>query len=172
MLGKPLSPRHRRAPAAAVLPNTTRRKLPSRGPKRTCKPESMAERAWLRCKRSVTRLLRLPTPSTQKRRPRFLTSGKASMDEITRRFLVTGKVQGVYFRHSARIEAKRLKVSGLARNLSDGSVEVVARGSRAAVEALRQWLHRGPAAAQVESVREEDASEAQRSGIPTEFEVF
>jgi acylphosphatase len=94
------------------------------------------------------------------------------MEEITRRFLVTGKVQGVYFRHSARTEAKRLKVRGLARNLSDGSVEVVACGSSAAVEALRQWLHRGPAAARVDSVSERDPAEAQLPEIPAEFEVF
>jgi acylphosphatase len=94
------------------------------------------------------------------------------MDEIARRFLVTGKVQGVYFRHSARNEAKRLKVRGLARNISDGSVEVIAQGSSEAVEALRQWLHRGPAAARVDSVSERDLPELQRMEIPAEFDVF
>jgi acylphosphatase len=94
------------------------------------------------------------------------------MDEITRRFRVTGRVQGVYFRHSARTEAKRLKVRGIARNLSDGSVEVVARGSPASVEALRQWLHRGPPAARVDVVSEQDSAEAQRLEIPADFEVF
>jgi len=49
---------------------------------------------------------RSPTPSTLKRRPPFLTSGN-SMDEVIRRFLVMGKVQGVYFRHSGVFEAKR-----------------------------------------------------------------
>ncbi|MDP9090650.1 MAG: acylphosphatase [Pseudomonadota bacterium] len=93
------------------------------------------------------------------------------MEEITRRFLVTGKVQGVYFRHSARIEAKRLHLRGLARNLSDGSVEVVARGSPAAVEVLRQWLHRGPPAARVDSVRDAPA-DADRREIPAEFTVI
>jgi acylphosphatase len=94
------------------------------------------------------------------------------MDEISRRFLVTGKVQGVYFRHSARNEAKRLNVRGLARNLSDGSVEVLAQGSRAAVEALSQWLHRGPAAARVDSVSEQDLPTLQRMEIPADFEVY
>lgn len=93
------------------------------------------------------------------------------MEEITRRFLVTGKVQGVYFRHSARAEAKRLHLHGLARNLSDGSVEVVARGSPAAVEALRLWLHRGPPAARVDAVSDEPA-DADRREIPAEFAVF
>jgi acylphosphatase len=95
-----------------------------------------------------------------------------SMDEVVRRFLVMGKVQGVYFRHSARLEAKRLGVRGLARNLPDGSVEVLAQGSQSSVDALRQWLNRGPARARVETVRESDAAEHDRREIPAEFEVF
>ena len=94
------------------------------------------------------------------------------MDEVIRRFLVMGKVQGVYFRHSARLEAKRLGVRGLARNLPDGSVEVLAQGSQSSVDALRQWLHRGPAHARVDTVRESDAAESQCREIPAEFEVF
>ncbi len=94
------------------------------------------------------------------------------MDEVIRRFLVMGKVQGVYFRHSARLEAKRLGVRGLARNLPDGSVEVLAQGSQSSVDALRQWLHRGPAGARVEMVREFDAAEHERMEVPAGFEVF
>jgi acylphosphatase len=93
------------------------------------------------------------------------------MGEITRRFLVMGKVQGVFFRHSARLEASRLGLKGLARNLPDGSVEVVAQGSAAAVEALHQWLRCGPAQARVEEVRETDATDL-KSGIPDSFTVF
>ena len=93
------------------------------------------------------------------------------MDEITRRFLVTGRVQGVFFRQSTRLEANRLRLKGLARNLPDGSVEVVAQGSAAAVEALHQWLRRGPAQARVEDVREIDSAEL-GSGIPEGFSVF
>jgi acylphosphatase len=94
------------------------------------------------------------------------------MDEVIRRFLVVGKVQGVYFRHSARLEADRLKLRGLARNLPDGSVEVLAQGIPSAVEALHQWLHRGPAHARVEAVRECDAGEKLQAQIPAGFEVF
>jgi acylphosphatase len=94
------------------------------------------------------------------------------MDEVIRRFLVMGKVQGVYFRHSTRLEAKRLGVRGLARNLPDGSVEVLAQGSQSSVDALRQWLNRGPAHARVETVREFAAAEHDRMEIPAEFEVF
>jgi acylphosphatase len=92
------------------------------------------------------------------------------LDEVTRRFLVFGKVQGVYFRHSARLEAKRLLVRGIARNLPDGSVEVLARGRASAVDELRTWLQRGPAQARVEEVRETLSEEA--VSIPKGFEVF
>jgi acylphosphatase len=92
------------------------------------------------------------------------------MDEITR-FLVIGKVQGVFFRRSARFEAERCGVRGLARNLPDGSVEVLAQGSAAAVEALRQWLWRGPAGARVAAVHEQ-ALDAAHTPIPTGFEVL
>jgi acylphosphatase len=76
------------------------------------------------------------------------------LDKVIRRFLVFGKVQGVFFRHSARLEAQRLAIHGVARNLPDGSVEVLARGAGPAIEELRLWLHRGPPEAQVTEVRE------------------
>jgi acylphosphatase len=65
-------------------------------------------------------------------------------------------VQGVYFRHSTRLEAERLGIQGVARNLPDGSVEVIAFGAVAEVESLHQWLHRGPKSARVAAVRELD----------------
>jgi len=74
----------------------------------------------------------------------------------SRRFLVKGKVQGVYFRHSTRLEAERLGLAGVARNLEDGSVEVVAHGDATALASLREWLHQGPAMARVAAVEEFD----------------
>ena len=68
------------------------------------------------------------------------------------RFLVSGKVQGVFFRASARNEALRLGVHGHARNLSDGRVEVIASGSAEALHQLEQWLWQGPPAARVDEV--------------------
>ena len=92
------------------------------------------------------------------------------LGEVMRRFRVTGKVQGVYFRHSARLEAERLSVRGHARNLPDGSVEVVAHGASSAVEELRLWLQRGPRMARVEAVLELDL---EREGpAPIRFETF
>jgi acylphosphatase len=93
------------------------------------------------------------------------------MDEVVRRFLVIGKVQGVFFRHSARLEAKRLNIRGLARNLPDGSVEVLAQGSFPAVAAMHDWLQRGPVQARVEAVHESEAAD-RKNEIPAGFEVF
>ncbi|HVT33878.1 MAG TPA: acylphosphatase [Rhodanobacteraceae bacterium] len=73
----------------------------------------------------------------------------------TARFLVTGRVQGVFFRASTRAEALRLGVAGIARNLEDGRVEVVATGPEAALDALERWLSCGPPAARVEGVSRE-----------------
>jgi acylphosphatase len=60
----------------------------------------------------------------------------------------------VYFRHSTRLEAERLRLSGVARNLPDGTVEVVAHGTPESVQHLREWLRRGPSGARVAAVQE------------------
>jgi acylphosphatase len=69
------------------------------------------------------------------------------------RFIVSGKVQGVFFRASTARQAIRLGVRGHALNRPDGCVEVLALGPAPAVEELRQWLHRGPPSARVEQVQ-------------------
>jgi acylphosphatase len=91
------------------------------------------------------------------------------LDSVVRRFLVFGKVQGVYFRHSTRLEARRLDIRGIARNLPDGSVEVLAQGGAAAVEELQRWLRHGPPDARVVEVRESAPDGAQL--IPKGFEI-
>jgi acylphosphatase len=68
------------------------------------------------------------------------------------RFQVRGRVQGVGFRWFVLREAQRLRVVGFVSNLPDGSVEVVARGSAEAIDALGLALARGPALARVDSV--------------------
>ncbi len=69
------------------------------------------------------------------------------------RFLVSGRVQGVFFRASAADEARRLGLRGRAVNLADGRVEVLAFGPAAAVAELAAWLERGPRMATVTDVR-------------------
>ena len=83
------------------------------------------------------------------------------------RFIVTGKVQGVFFRASARERALRLGLTGHAKNLDDGSVEVVASGTREALDELDAWLHHGPPAARVEDVRREALQDQSWRGFET-----
>ena len=83
------------------------------------------------------------------------------------RFIVTGKVQGVFFRAATRERALRLGLTGHAKNLANGNVEVVASGSREAVDELDAWLHHGPPAASVENVRRETLPEQSWRGFKT-----
>jgi acylphosphatase len=81
------------------------------------------------------------------------------------KFVVSGKVQGVFFRASARTQAQELGLSGYAKNLPNGDVEVLASGTDAALDALERWLHVGPPAAQVARVLRATIEIAQASGF-------
>lgn len=82
-----------------------------------------------------------------------------------RRFVVRGRVQGVGFRWFVEREAHILGVAGWVRNNADGSVEVLAMGTRDQLSGLRSRLREGPRAARVDEVQE---SEARRvSGLNT-----
>ena len=76
--------------------------------------------------------------------------------DICKRFIVSGRVQGVWYRGSAQQQAQNLGVKGYARNLADGSVEVIACGSGDSIEQLRNWLQQGPDNAKVSTVLAED----------------
>lgn len=65
---------------------------------------------------------------------------------------VSGRVQGVWFRATTQQQAQRLALTGSARNLPDGSVEVMACGEAAALEVLHDWLWQGPELARVTEV--------------------
>lgn len=85
----------------------------------------------------------------------------------TVKFLVSGRVQGVFYRASAREQARALGVCGHAKNRSDGRVEVLASGSAEALDALERWLRQGPPAADVEAVAREDLPEQDLQGFHT-----
>ncbi len=74
-----------------------------------------------------------------------------------RRFVVRGRVQGVGFRWFVEREAHILGVTGWVRNRSDGTVEVLAVGTRDQLSGLRSRLREGPRAARVDDVEESDA---------------
>ncbi len=65
---------------------------------------------------------------------------------------IIGRVQGVYFRASTKEKADALAIKGWVKNISDGSVEIVASGSRQSVEEFVQWCHKGPRGASVSRV--------------------
>lgn len=85
------------------------------------------------------------------------------------RFLVYGHVQGVGFRWWVWRQATRLGVDGLARNLRDGSVEVIAEGSGSGLAELERLLAQGPPAAAVERV--EKSQVPHEVPIPKGFDI-
>ena len=83
------------------------------------------------------------------------------------RFVVSGTVQGVFYRASARAQALSLGIVGHAKNRADGGVEVLASGSAAALDALERWLRQGPPAARVDAVSREDLPQQELHGFHT-----
>ena len=99
-----------------------------------------------------------------------MTMGDDEVDaDVCRRCLISGRVQGVFFRASTQEQAQQLGVRGWAKNLSDGRVEVVACGTPDAVEALCEWLRHGPPLAEVTSlaIHQETPGEITVSGFST-----
>jgi len=72
-----------------------------------------------------------------------------------RRFFVSGKVQGVFYRASTVRVAEQFKLRGFTRNLPDGRVEVLAVGDVASLAALLNWLQQGPPLSKVTEVTEQ-----------------
>ena len=75
---------------------------------------------------------------------------------VNRAFVVSGRVQGVFFRENTKKKSVKLGLQGSATNLSDGTVQVCLRGENNQIDLLERWLHVGPELAKVESVIEVD----------------
>lgn len=88
---------------------------------------------------------------------------------MRRRFIVRGRVQGVFFRAATVERARELGLRGYARNLADGTVEVEAEGPEEALLALEHWLWRGPPLAKVEAVEVHAPSE---QPLPPSFAIL
>lgn len=88
------------------------------------------------------------------------------MADVTKRLVVSGRVQGVGFRYSMFYAAKNHGVRGWVRNRRDGTVESVAQGEPTAVEAFIAWAHHGPDLADVDHVEVADAE-----GEFSDFEI-
>lgn len=100
-------------------------------------------------------------------------------DFITQKAIVTGKVQGVFYRATTRQQALDLGLTGYAKNLPDGSVEVMACGLEAQVQSLMDWLWQGPERSQVDSVTlissdntSDSASNSASTNTDNEFQVL
>jgi acylphosphatase len=85
---------------------------------------------------------------------------------VCRLFLVSGRVQGVFYRATAARKARELGVTGHAVNRPDGRVEVLACGSEDAVRAFGEWLWVGSSGSKVTAVEASDAAPAQ---LPRDF---
>ena len=90
---------------------------------------------------------------------------------VARQFVVTGHVQGVYFRASTKQQAEAMGISGYARNLDNGGVEVLAVGSAEAVERLGNWLWKGSLNAQVADVAALAVALEILNPVPTAFSI-
>lgn len=89
---------------------------------------------------------------------------------MTRRvnIIVSGKVQGVYFRAATQKQAQKLGVTGWVRNLATGEVEIHALGTRSAIEEMIRWSHKGSTFARVKQVQ---VTELTGGEVFTNFEV-
>ena len=72
--------------------------------------------------------------------------------------IISGKVQGVFFRDSARKQAQALKLTGWAKNTKDGNVELIACGARDHIMEFSNWLWQGPDTAEVSNVHWEEVA--------------
>jgi acylphosphatase len=88
-------------------------------------------------------------------------------DRIARRVVVSGRVQGVFFRDSCREEAQAVGADGWVRNTPEGTVEAWFEGPRGTVDQLVEWCRSGPRRADVDGVdvHEEDPTGQQGFGI-------
>ncbi|MGD0498541.1 MAG: acylphosphatase [Bryobacteraceae bacterium] len=85
--------------------------------------------------------------------------------ETAKRWFVRGRVQGVGYRYFAQHAASALGLTGYARNLDDGRVEVYAAGPEDKLSEMAGWLHRGPRWADVRGVEEQEAEARLRQGF-------
>lgn len=79
----------------------------------------------------------------------------------TYHYLISGRVQGVCFRHYTVREAEKWGISGIVRNLPNGDVEVIAQGNETEITQFESFLHRGPSSARIDQVRRDVLDQAQ-----------
>ena len=92
---------------------------------------------------------------------------------VSKQILISGRVQGVFFRDSTRLKANELNLKGGVRNLPDGRVEVLAIGEDSVIQLLIKWLEIGPKYAKVSTIEVIDlAVDSLQSQQGKKFEVW
>ncbi|HEY8219030.1 MAG TPA: acylphosphatase [Methylobacter sp.] len=84
------------------------------------------------------------------------------------KILVSGRVQGVYFRLFTQNKAKHFHIKGSAKNLPDGRVEIIAEADNMTIEKFIKWCHKGPITARVDHV---EITELPHDEALTSFEI-
>ncbi len=77
------------------------------------------------------------------------------MEDKAVRMLISGRVQGVFFRANTKDRAKELNIEGWVKNLSNGDVEIFAQGKEEDLNQLKNWAEEGPPKARVDDVKTE-----------------
>ncbi|WP_227369557.1 acylphosphatase [Halomonas sp. M20] len=90
------------------------------------------------------------------------------MDKHCVNAIVSGRVQGVGFRHAVKKRAEELELAGRASNLANGSVEVTVCGETKKVDQMIEWLGQGPPAAQVTQVQVDNIDWCEYSSFTTD----
>ena len=84
------------------------------------------------------------------------------------KILVSGRVQGVYFRLFTQNKAKHFAIKGSAKNLPDGRVEIIAEAENMTIEKFIKWCHKGPVTARVDHI---EITELESDEVLASFEV-
>ncbi|MCP4670960.1 MAG: acylphosphatase [Desulfobacula sp.] len=92
-------------------------------------------------------------------------------DNILIKLIITGRVQGVFFRAETKKTADRLGINGYVKNLSDGSVEAMLQGDSSIVARMIQWCNKGPAASLVSHIEQSIEQENEQSNGFNKFEI-
>ena len=89
-------------------------------------------------------------------------------NKVNARVIISGRVQGVFFRMETKRAAERFGVCGWVRNQNDGTVEALFEGEKADVDAVLEWCEKGPP---LSSVIQVDVKWGTPSGRFTKFDV-
>jgi acylphosphatase len=88
-------------------------------------------------------------------------ANKKKMDRKTLHLLIEGKVQGVFYRASAKEKADEMKITGWVKNTGDGNVEIVCQAGEAALQEFINWCKQGPTRAKVEHIKVTETTAAE-----------